>query len=344
MIEYSERITQYPKFMTRITHVLLLASLVAAFPATAADAESLLRKAMRYFEPLPEKMPGAAQETPAQIALGKKLFFDTRLSVNDQQSCATCHRLEDGAAGVDNLPTSPGATGQPGTRNTPTVLNAGWQFRQFWDGRAENLTEQAKGPILNPVEMAMPSEEAVVRKISAIEAYPPLFDAAFPDSDPALTFHNLAAAIAAFERTLRSESRFDDFLRGDTNALKDRELEGLETFLTLNCSKCHDGALIGGGLYERLEHFGSYANQDDLGRFDVTKDEADRMVFKVPSLRNVALTAPYFHDGEVQTLDEAVRLMGTLVLGRTLSEKEVAQLVAFMDALTGKQRARAGAR
>lgn len=327
--------------MKRTIPIVLLACLAAAQTAMAADAEHLLRKAMRYFEPLPAQMPGAGQDTPERIALGKKLFFDQRLSINDQQACATCHRLEDGAAGVDNLPTSPGAKGQLGTRNTPTVLNAGWQFRQFWDGRAENLTEQAKGPILNPVEMAMPSEEAVVNKVAAIAEYPPLFAAAFPGAEAALTYHNLAEAIAAFERTLRSESRFDDFMRGDTGALSAQELKGLETFFKLSCNKCHDGALLGGGLYERLEQFGSYPNQSDPGRFEVTGDEADRMVFKVPSLRNVTLTAPYFHDGQVASLEESVRLMGALVLGREIDQEQVAELVAFMGALTDKQRGRA---
>lgn len=327
--------------MKRTTLLVLLACLVAGQTALAADADRLLRKSMRYFEPLPEQMPGAEQDTPERVTLGRKLFFDKRLSVNDQQACVTCHRLEEGAAGMDNLPTSPGAKGQIGTRNSPTVLNAGWQFRQFWDGRAEDLTEQAKGPILNPVEMAMPSEEAVVQKVAAIEEYLPLFAAAFPNSEPALTYHNLAEAIAAFERTLRSESRFDDFLRGDTSVLNEQELEGLQTFLKLSCNKCHDGALLGGGLYERLEQFGSYPNQSDLGRFEVTGDEADRMVFKVPSLRNVTLTAPYFHDGQVAGLEEAVRLMGSLVLGREIKQEDVDELVAFMGALADKQREQA---
>jgi len=327
--------------MKRTTLLVLLACLVTGQTALAADAERLLRKSMRYFEPLPEQMPGAEQDTPERIALGRKLFFDKRLSVNDQQACVTCHRLEEGAAGVDNLPTSPGAEGQTGTRNSPTVLNAGWQFRQFWDGRAENLTEQAKGPILNPVEMAMPSEEAVVQKVAAIEEYPPLFAVAFPDAEPALTYHNLAEAIASFERTLRSESRFDDFLRGDTSVLSEQELKGLDTFFKLSCNKCHDGALLGGGLFERLEQFGSYPNQSDPGRFEVTGDEADRMVFKVPSLRNVTLTAPYFHDGQVSTLEESVRLMGSLVLGREIKQEDVDELVAFMGALADKQREQA---
>ena len=204
-----------------LLRTLTVAVVIAAIgsPALAADAGRLMRKALRYFEPLPAAMPGAEHDTPARIALGKKLFFDKRLSINDEQSCATCHLLDDGRAGVDNLPTSPGARGEEGERNTPTVLNAGWNATQFWDGRAENLTEQAKQPILNPIEMGMPDEAAVVAKLAGIEEYVQDFATAFPDAAEPLTYHNMAEAIAAFERTLRTEDRFDDFLEGDEAAL-----------------------------------------------------------------------------------------------------------------------------
>ncbi len=324
--------------MRTIAMILMFASLLLVQSAWADDAGKLLRKASRYFEPLPEAMPGAEQDSAEKIALGKKLFFDKRLSINDTQSCASCHHLDQGGnAGVDNLPTSPGAKGQLGTRNTPTVLNAGWQFSQFWDGRAEDLADQAKQPILNPIEMGMPSEQAVVDKLKGIDEYRKLFAAAFPDTAEPITYQNMAEGIAAFERTLRSESRFDDFMNGDTAALTARELRGLDAFLSLGCTKCHDGALLGGGLFEKLEQYGSYRNQKDPGRFEVTRDESDRMVFKVPQLRNVALTSPYFHDGGVASMDEAIRLMARLVLDKNVSDQQVSDMAAFFGALSDKE-------
>lgn len=323
--------------MRVISWTLLAFSLLVAQSAFAEDASKLLRKASRYFEPLPSIMPGADKDTPEKIALGKKLFFDKRLSINDTQSCASCHRLEGRFAGADSLPNSPGAKGKLGTRNTPTVLNAGWQFSQFWDGRSPDLTEQAKQPILNPIEMGMPDELAVVGKLKGIDEYQKMFAAAFPDVAEPLTYHNMAESIAAFERTLRSESRFDDFMNGDTTALTRQELKGLDTYLSLGCAKCHDGALLGGGLFERLEQYGTYTNQKDLGRYEVTKDESDRMVFKVPQLRNVLLTAPYFHDGGIATLEEAIQLMVRLVLDRKVSDQQVSEVVSFLGSLTDKE-------
>lgn len=338
LLKWKETSTQWKRAMSRTTTLLLLIATMTAMPlAQADDADRLIRRANRYLAPLPEAMPGAENDTPERIALGKQLFFDTRLSINDAQSCATCHRLEGGAAGMDNLPTSPGAQGQLGTRNTPTVINAGWQFKQFWDGRAENLADQAGKPILNPIEMAMPNEEAVVEKLQGIPEYPASFAEAFPGTDEPLTYSNMTEAIAAFERTLRSESRFDDFLRGDKTALSEQEQSGLSTFIKVNCVRCHDGPVLGGGLFERLGKYGSYPDQKDTGRHQVTKEEGDRFVFKVPQLRNIARTAPYFHDGAVADLGEAVRIMGKIQLDVELSDKEVEDLVAFLKTLDGKE-------
>ena len=302
------------------------------------DAERLLKRAKRDFAPLPEKMPDSENDTSERIALGKKLFFDKRLSINDSQSCASCHRLEDGFAGVDNLPTSPGARGENGTRNSPTVLNAGWQSSQFWDGRADDLVEQAKGPILNLIEMGMPDEATVVKKIQAIQEYQSAFVTAFPSSKPAVTYQNIAEAIAAFERTLRTPSRFDDFLNGDLKALSQAEQQGLKTFIKLDCRQCHDGVLLGGETFEELGKKRPYENQSDQGVYEVSKDEDDRMVFKVASLRNVALTAPYFHDGKIATLAEAVRAMAWLQLKKKLSDQQVDDIISFLKALTDKSR------
>ncbi len=306
----------------------------------AGDADSLIERANRVFDPLPAAMPGSRRDTEARIALGKKLFFDVRLSIDDSQACASCHRLEDGFAGVDNLPTSPGARGETGRRNSPTVLNAGFQVAQFWDGRADDLVEQAKQPILSPLEMGMPDEASVGRKLGGLDGYAEAFAAAFPGQDPALSYDNIAAAIAAFERTLITPSRFDDFLEGDTAALSERERRGLGTFLDLDCNSCHDGALLGGQTFEMLGKESPYENRTDLGLFEVSGQIEDRMFFKVAPLRNVSLTAPYFHDGRIATLEQAIRLMGRLQLNEELDARQVGDIAAFLKALTDKNRER----
>jgi len=316
-----------------------MSMLFLSAPVAAADNSArLMRQANRYFIPLPEAMPGAENDTAERIALGKKLFFDKRLSINDAQACVSCHRLEDGFAGVDNLATSPGAKGQIGTRNSPTVLNAGWQRLQFWDGRAKDLVDQAKKPILNPIEMGMPDEQTVEKKLRAIPEYQKLFAAVFPNAAQPITYQNMAEAIAAFERTLMTPSRFDDFLNGDAQALSETEQRGLKTFIKQDCKSCHDGVLLGGEALEPLGKKNPYANQSDPGLYTLTKNEEDRMVFKTSPLRNVALTAPYFHDGKIGTLAEAVRLMGTLQLDVELNKQEVEDITTFLKALTGKTR------
>jgi cytochrome c peroxidase len=324
------------KFVIWSVVALLLSTTTDA--AFAGDIDLLIKRANRFFEALPEAMPDAENDTAERIALGRQLFFEKRLSINDSQSCASCHRLEDGFAGVDNLATSPGARGEQGTRNSPTVLNAGWQDAQFWDGRAEDLVEQAKQPILNPIEMGMPNEEAVVAKIRGIDEYQVSFTQAFPGDKAPITYQNIAEAIAAFERTLISPGRFDDFLNGDADALSESEQQGLQTFLKLDCNSCHDGVLLGGETYEPLGKENPYENQADQGIYELSKDEDDRMFFKVAPLRNVALTAPYFHDGKISTLDEAVRKMGYLQLDLELSDQQVNDLTAFLKTLTDKDR------
>jgi cytochrome c peroxidase len=217
-------------------------------------------------------------------------------------------------------------------------LNAGWQDSQFWDGRAEDLVEQAKGPILNPIEMGMPDEQAVEEKIRSIAEYQNAFALAFPDDKPAITYQNIAEAIAAFERTLITPSRFDDFMNGNAEALSKAEQRGLNTFIKIDCKSCHDGKLVGGETYEPLGKENPYENQADPGIYTLTKDEDDRMVFKVSPLRNVALTAPYFHDGKIKTLDEAVRKMGKLQLDEELTDQQASDITSFLKALTDKNR------
>jgi cytochrome c peroxidase len=324
--------------MKYIIWIVISFQVLATTTVFASDSERLMRSANRYFSSLPGTMPGSENDTPERIALGRKLYFEKRLSINDTQSCASCHRLEDGFAGVDNLSVSPGAKGEPGTRNSPTVLNAGWQDSQFWDGRAADLVEQAKGPILNPIEMGMPDEQTVEEKIRGIAEYRDPFASVFPDDEPAITYQNIAEAIAAFERTLITPSRFDDFMNGDADALNEAEQRGLKTFIKVDCKTCHDGKLLGGETYEPLGKENPYENQADPGIYTLTKHEEDRMVFKVAPLRNVALTAPYFHDGKIKTLDEAVRKMGKLQLDEELTDQQVSNIVSFLKALTDKNR------
>lgn len=324
--------------MKQLTWIIITFLLLSVSSVFADRSDLLIRRANRFFSPLTDAMPGAENDTPHRIELGKKLYFEKRLSVNDTQSCASCHLLDDGFAGVDNLPTSPGARGEQGTRNSPTVLNSGWQDTQFWDGRAADLVEQAKGPILNPIEMGMPDELTVEQKIRDIPEYRDAFALAYPDSKPAISYQNIAESIAAFERTLITPSRFDDFMNGEAEALSAQEQRGLKTFLKVDCRACHDGRLLGGQTYEPLGKENSYENQADQGIYDLTKDEGDRMYFKVAPLRNIALTAPYFHDGKIKTLEQAVRTMGHLQLDIELSDQQVSDITSFLKALTDKNR------
>lgn len=297
----------------------------------------LLARAKQIFGALPDKMPGSENDTPELVQLGKTLYFDTRLSVNGTQSCNTCHDITNGKAGDDNKIVSDGAIeGKKGTRNSPTVLNAGFQFVQFWDGREPDLKGQAKGPILNPDEMAMPSEKDVEKMLSGITEYQEMFGKAFPSEKNAITYDNLAHAIAAFERTLISKSRFDDYVMGNPTALNDEELVGLKTFIDVGCITCHTGPLFGGTMFQKMGLIKPYANVKDLGRYDATKNDLDKYFFKVAQLRNVTLTAPYFHDGAAKSLDEAISTMADLNLGKQLSSQELNSIKTFLKALTDK--------
>lgn len=285
------------------------------------------------FEPLPDSIIDETKNA-ALIALGKKLYLDPRLSINDKISCNSCHHLDN--FGVDNQPTSPGHDGRRGGRNSPTTFNAALQIAQFWDGRARDVEEQALGPILNPIEMGMPSEEAVVGKLKNIREYQAMFTEAFKDEKDPIQYKNVGKAIGAFERTLITPSRFDDFLNGDENALNAAEKRGLKKFVRMGCSNCHNGIAIGGNSYKKIGLFESYET-DDLGRYEITGLVADKKVFKVPGLRNVAKTAPYFHDGSVATLDEAIQKMARYQLGRDVGPGFVEDVKAFLGSLTSKQ-------
>lgn len=316
---------------------LLLAVLTIVHCGPKIDYTDVRSRAKAAFGVLPAKMPGSEKDTPEQIALGKMLYNDRRLSFNDTQSCASCHVLDGKKGGVDNTKFSPGAKGALGGRNAPTTLNAGFHFAQFWDGRAATLSDQAKGPILNPVEMGSPSEKAVIDKLSKIAEYKEGFAKAFSGAKSPLTYQNLADAIAAFERTLITHDRFDDFLNGDDKALSKEEIQGLQAFLNQGCGSCHMGNLFGGNSYRKLGQAHPYDTKD-LGRFALTKKEEDKFMFKVPSLRNVALTEPYFHDGSVANLPDAVVKMAYHQLGKQLGENDVRAIVTFLGALTDKSR------
>ena len=265
----------------------------------------------------------------AKVQLGKQLFFDTRLSKDDTISCATCHDLQNG--GDDGLKVSFGIRGQTGTRNAPTVYNAVFNFRQFWDGRAKTLQDQAVGPIENPVEMGYNFPD-LVKKLDTTK-YKKEFAKIYKDG---ITKKTITDAIAEFEKTLITPNApFDLYLKGDTNAISQEAKEGYELFETKGCISCHQGVNIGGDLYNKFGVFKD-ANSSDLGRYEVTKRERDKGYFKVPTLRNIAQTAPYFHDGRTSDLGEAVRLMADYQLGRKLSDEEVAKIVAFLKTLSGK--------
>ncbi len=278
--------------------------------------------------------------TDEKVALGKALYFDTILSKNQTESCNTCHNLD--TYGVDNNPVSPGdKKGTFGGRNSPTVLNAALHIAQFWDGREPDVEAQAGGPVLNPVEMGMSSDKEVVERLSKVDAYKEMFAKAFPNDKVAITYDNMKKAIGAFERKLITPSRFDDYLAGNDAALSDMEKKGLKLFIDKGCTACHNGAVLGGTTFQKFGVFGNYwdltkSKKIDNGKFDVTKNEADKYVFKTPSLRNVAKTYPYFHDGSVAELDNAVKIMAKAQLNQDLTDDETKAIVAYLNSLTGK--------
>ncbi len=311
---------------------------------SASEDSALLAQAQLFFQPLEASVPENPDNpiTPEKFQLGKMLYYEKALSKDHKISCNSCHDIA--RFGVDNLPTSPGNDGQNGERNSPTTLNAAFHIAQFWDGRAKDVEEQAGGPILNPIEMAMPSEAAVVKRLSNTPPYPQLFKEAFPDTDTPLTFTHIRQAIAAFERTLVTPTRFDEYLKGDIDALSKEEKEGLKTFIEVGCITCHKGKLLGGDMFQKFGVVKEYwtltgSTHIDSGRYKVTRNEADLFVFKVPSLRNIAKTAPYFHDGSVASLDQAVQIMAEAQLGRKLTEEQTTAIVAFLQSLTGEIKA-----
>lgn len=311
-----------------------------AAEAAAPGVDSLQIEAAQIFQPLPAQADAPDNPiTAPKVALGKMLYYDTRLSAKGNNSCNSCHNLN--TFGVDQKPTSPGDDGKNGNRNSPTTLNAALHISQFWDGRANTVEEQAGMPILNPDEMHIPNEAFLVKRLKGVAEYPKLFAEAFPDDKNPLTYKNITRAIAAFERTLITPSRFDDYLAGNTEALTKEEKDGLKTFMYTGCTTCHTGSTLGGQLMQKFAVYGNYWEQTgstaiDSGRIAVTKSASDLFMFKVPSLRNIAETYPYFHDGSVADLSKTVSIMGKTQLNKNLSVSEVKRIVTFLKALTGE--------
>lgn len=286
------------------------------------------------FQPLPETMTSASNPmTEAKLNLGRMLFFEPRISRDQKVSCNSCHDLA--KYGVDGAATSTGFQGQRGNRNAPTVYNAAGHFVQFWDGRAATVEIQAAGPILNPVEMAAPSPAYVVTVLKSMPDYVEAFQKAFPGTPDPVTFNNTALAIAAFERKLLTPSRWDQYLRGDKSVLTDAEKQGFVTFSQKECDRCHTGSLLGGHEFRKLGVKKNWPNQSDIGREKVTGNKDDKLMFKVPSLRNVAKTAPYLHNGEIVSLETVVMKMAEYQSGKKITKAEVDSIVAWLNTLTG---------
>ncbi|MBN8540410.1 MAG: c-type cytochrome [Deltaproteobacteria bacterium] len=327
------------------TSVVAFYSVFGQATSSMAVDTSLVLKASEM------KAPPGFVSSVDKVELGKTLFFDPRLSSASSVSCNSCHNVM--AGGDDSLKTSFGVFGQKGGRNSPTVWNSGFQSVQFWDGRANTLEDQAKGPITNPIEMGMKDHSVAVSRLTKIDGYRAMFSKVYGEkihSKKLITIERVADAIAAFERTLVTvNAPFDRFVAGEQNAISSEAKSGWQSFQSVGCISCHSGATFSGpsmplgvGFYQKFPLMPdagiekAYEISKDLGRQEVTKQEADKNMWRVPMLRNVSLTAPYFHNGSVNSLSEAVRVMGKTQLGKDLSKKEISNIVAFLNTLTGE--------
>jgi cytochrome c peroxidase len=308
-------------------------------PAPVAEETAAVEEekpAVAAAEPV-KPLPNSVDVNMDKVLLGRSLFHDTALSGDGTIACATCHMLDHG--GAEPRKTSTGIGGQVGPINSPTVLNAGYNFVQFWDGRAKDLQEQAAGPVANPIEMGAKWDK-VVERLQKNKDYAAAFAKLYEDG---ITKDNATDAIAEYEKSLITPSRFDKFLLGDETAITNAEKKGYATFKEAGCTTCHTGIIAGGTMFQKMglvnDYFkdrGTPVTEADLGRFNVTKSEADKHFFKVPTLRNVELTSPYLHDGSRATLEETVRVMGKYQLGRDLTDAQVNSIVTFLKSLTGE--------
>lgn len=321
--------------MGKLTKILFCMGL---FSANVAFAQGIL--------PDGPPVPKDNKITEAKIQLGKTLFFDPRLSVNGTLSCNSCHNVMEG--GDDSRSVSVGVNGQKGERSSPTVWNAAFLSVQFWDGREPSLEAQAKGPLTNPIEMGMKDHNAVVEVVKKIDGYKPMFDQAFGKNS--VNIDNIAKAIASFERTLTTaNSPYDRCEGGQKKYCHDEAKIGLDLVVKTGCLTCHSGAIFAGpalpegtGFFQKFPTFENnpyvkkYKLKDDLGRYAATKDDSDKHFWRVATWRNIALTAPYFHNGSVATLEEAVRVMAKTQLNKDLKDGDVKSIVAFLNSLTGE--------
>ena len=312
----------------------ILALIIGLSTASAFAQPEFSDQFLPMFMPLPAEVPSATNElTEAKINLGRQLYFENRISKGGKVSCNSCHVLD--KYGNDNLPFSPGHEGKLGGRSSPSVYNAALHVAQFWDGRAPSVEEQAKGPVLNPVEMGAPSEEFVIKVLKSMPEYVEAFKAAFPGEADPVNYNNFGKAVGAFERKLLTPSKWDVYLKGNKEVLNAEERKGFTTFVKTGCVTCHNGVGVGGMMYQKLGLLKAWPELTDNGRADVTKSDSEKFFFKVPSLRNITETGPYLHDGSVKTLEDMVKRMAEYQLGKTLTDEEVNSIVIFLKSLKG---------
>lgn len=320
---------------------LILFSTFFVVPAASAGSndDALMKQASQIFGPLPAVMASDQNPvTPEKVNLGKMLYYEPRVSVDGTISCAKCHPISLYAA--DGLRKAIGNNCKPNPRNSPTILNAADQISAHWIGNRKDVEDQAKQALIGPPSFGMPSYEAVEKILRSIPEYRRLFREAFPGDKEPVTVDNYAKAVGAFERTLLTPGPLDAFMKGKPGALTGQQKQGLRTFIDAGCITCHSGPYLGGRLYQKFGIFDQYwkytkSDPADEGRFAVTKNDADKYVFKVPPLRNVEMTSPYFHDGSVDSLAEAVTIMARVQLGKDLSKKQAGEITAFLASLTG---------
>lgn len=325
-----------------ITTVLavVMVLLVTAPPAKAGPDDALMNRAKTVFGSLPASMPSPDNPiTPEKVRLGNMLFFEARISIDRTVSCAKCH--PPGLYAADGLRKAVGNHCKDNPRNSPTILNAAAQISAHWIGNRTSVEDQAKQALTGPPAFGMPNNESVEKVLKGMKEYVALFKAAFPEDKDPVSVGNFAKAVGAFERTLMTPAPFDGFMQGNAGALSDQQKRGLRAFLDTGCMACHFSPYLGGQMYQKFGVFEPYQKytksaQVDEGRFAVTKSEADRFLFKVPVLRNVAMTPPYFHDGSVDHLADAVLIMAKVQLNRDLSAGTIDDITAFLRSLTGK--------
>jgi cytochrome c peroxidase len=322
---------------------IVLFLLAVGFPGSSfADNtdEDLSKQAKQIFSPLPQVMVSEKNPiTSEKVKLGKILFYESRISVDGTVSCIKCHPIS--LYGADGLKKSIGNNCKVNPRNAPTIFNAAAQISAHWIGNRTDVEDQAKQSVIGPHSFGLPSYETLEKKLKEIKGYNHLFKRAFPKEDNPITVDNFAKAVGVFERTLVTPSPFDAFLKGSKAALKEKEKRGLKTFIEAGCTACHSGQYLGGQMYQKfgiVEPYWKYSKSEmiDEGRYAVTKNELDKYLFKVPVLRNVAKTAPYFHDGSVDKLEDAILIMGKVQFGRDLTRPQIEDMISFLISLTGK--------